>query len=130
MLDWITTESGMRYIQEISPEFENYLNGELTTKFIDLNDNAIEDELQKLERESITSSSKRQMDYHVKKFRDFLKENNLSENFEFVSNIILNKYLRYFYAKIRSCHPKLKNHSSNPFFAQRMKMHGIANPKL
>ena len=100
LLDFITNESDERYLHELDSQFLTANLGE----FDNIPNITIEDieNLNKLEKESIPSSTATQTRRHVNLFRDFLKSKNLCVEFETVPNEILCNYLRLFYAQLRT----------------------------
>lgn len=102
MVNWISDVSDQRYLTELGPDFDVILRDlEDTIEDIPELTVQIEEQLNKIETESIPLSTKQQMISHVKKFRQFLCDKQLDHRFEKVPNVILNKYLRYFYSELR-----------------------------
>lgn len=97
-LDWITQESNDRFLIELSDEFINFINDAETTSI----PQSVMDELDEMERNSIPKSSMKQMENTVKRFTSFLCEKKLSTNLKDIPVNILNNYLRYFYAQLRT----------------------------
>jgi len=102
-LEWATNISNERYIHELGTIFDENLDA-MEFPFQDIQGLPadIEQELDKMENDSIPPSSKIQMKSHANKFRNFLKENSLDENFESLPETILCKYLRFFYSKLET----------------------------
>jgi len=113
-LKWKTAESCKRPMYEISDGFLAYLNdieiseGDLQeTDLSLLNDSiidvdvSIQEELDIIEKDSIPSSSMKQMNSVIIRFKDFLKEKNLCDDLLTLPVNILNNYLRYFYSQLR-----------------------------
>ena len=94
MVAWVTEESNERYLAEMASAVVENLNQEETTYFEVTDD--VDRELDRIEKEAIPTSTKKQTENYVNKFRRFLQENNLSINFEEVPTRILNDYLRFF----------------------------------
>lgn len=99
MVTWVTEESNERYLAEMTSAFIENLNQEETTYFEVPEE--VDRELDRIEKEAMPTSTKKQTENYVNKFRRFLEENNLSPNFEEIPNRILNDYLRFFYSKLR-----------------------------
>jgi len=99
VLKWIEEVSNERYLEELSFTFEENLNA------LDNEDGLISEEvenkLNEIETEAIPRSTMKQMIYNTRKFKKFLSEKNLDQNFEKLPCLILNKYLRYFYSELK-----------------------------
>lgn len=82
-LEWASNISNERYVHELGAIFDVNLDA-MEFPFQDILGLPadIEQELDKIENDSIPPSSKIQMKSHANKFRNFLKENSLDENFE------------------------------------------------
>ena len=94
MVAWVTEEANERCLAEMASEFIENLNREETIYF-EVPDEE-DKELDRTEKEAIPTSTKKQTENYVNKFRRFLQENKLSSNFEEVPTRILNDYLRFF----------------------------------
>lgn len=114
-LEWMTSESGKRPLYELSNGFLSYLNdiessesntpdieelGLIQDSLLDL-DASIQEELDIMEKDSIPNSSLKQMNAVITRFKNFLNEKNLCEDFLKLPKNILNNYLRYFYSQLR-----------------------------
>lgn len=111
-LNWVSSISNERYIWEMSPSFLDMLNSdEIHDPDLDIE---IINELDKLENTGIPLAMQKHTDIYVNKFRIFLKENNLSEEFEKTPTTILNnyRYLRFFYSRLRKSDGQLYSPSS------------------
>lgn len=98
-LDWVTDESNERFITELSASFAKDLEK------IEAFENVGEDVLTMLktaESSSVPMSTQKQTKNHVKKFKSFLMEKNLSVNIEKAPSEILANYLSYFYYSLRT----------------------------
>ena len=114
LLEWVTRESNERRLYEISNGFldhlntiensenitDNFIEEELNGYFVDLDASTLE-EMDDMEESSIPNSSKKQMNSVITRFKNFLRENNLSENINELPPKIMNNYLRYFYSQLR-----------------------------
>ena len=100
LLEFITNESDERYLHELDTKFLDTNLGELN----DIPDITSEDieNLDKLEKDNVPSSTANQTRRHVDRFRDFLRSKNLCAEFETVPNEVLCNYLRLFYAQLRT----------------------------
>jgi len=96
-LEWITEESGVRFLSELSNGFMSYLNSE---EDVDIAEDVLK-ELDDLEKNGIPQSSRKQMESVVNRFTAFLSQKNLSTNLQNIPISILNNYLRLFYAELR-----------------------------
>ena len=97
-LTWASCESGSRYLNELSDGFLAFLNNEE-----DMNiSNDVLQELDDIERAGIPQSTMRQMENNEKRFTDFLLQKNLSTKLADIPVNILNNYLRFFYAELRT----------------------------
>lgn len=63
--------------------------------------NGIREEMDKMELEEVTESSKIHIKQYVKKFKHFLTEKNLSQDIEAMDESLLGDYLRFFYSSLR-----------------------------
>lgn len=103
-LDFISRESNDRFLVELDPDFLN----EIDTYEMNIGDSILtheeQVELERIEKESIPFNTQKETDSHVNRFRTFLVERKLSENFETASRKILNDYLCLFYCKIRKAY--------------------------
>jgi len=98
VLQWVTSESGDRYLTELSYTFTEEI--EKMEVFEDIDDDIL-NALKKAESEITPKSTKQQTDYHIKKFKDFLVENQLSANFEEAPLNILANYLSFYYYNLK-----------------------------
>ena len=99
MLNFVSKESGERYIWELGDQFFEELQETETLPGL----SAIElNELAKLEKSNIPKSTNDQTKRHVESYRKFLEDRNLCTEFETVPENILNDYLRLFYANLRT----------------------------
>lgn len=99
VLEWVTSESGDRYVEELSHGFLTYLNSEDDLSEVPQD---VMDELNEIEKEGIPHSSMRQMTENVKRFSDFLIGKNLSTDLKNIPIAILKDYLRFFYSCLRT----------------------------
>lgn len=101
-LEWVSEQSGDRYLEELSDGFLNYLNGEED----DISKTEISDEIQReldlLEIEGTPQSTLKQTIDNKNRLITFLAEKNLSTNLEKIPVRLLNNYLRYFYSQLRT----------------------------
>ena len=102
ILQFVTDESGDRFITELTDEFRNELDN-----FDNLHDYQSLDGdqlnlLEKLEMEAIPPGTNNQTKRHTEMFRNFLSSKGLSKNFEKAPSKILCDYLRLFYANART----------------------------
>ena len=97
-LNWVSEESGSRFINELSDDFIKYLNNEENTNI----SHEVLKELDELERSGIPQSSLKQMESVTTRFTKFLSEKNLSTDLVNIPISILNNYLRYFYSELRT----------------------------
>lgn len=104
ILAWVTEESNCRYVEELSGGFLSYLNNE-EGDATDISQEIIND-LNKIEIEGIPQSSVKQMNDNVKRFVRFLTDKNLSTDLKNIPITVLNNYLRYFYAQLRTADDK------------------------
>lgn len=100
MLEWLSVQSGERFVSEISNEFLTMLNQDDNDIPPDI-DQEIDEKLKALEEEAIPQSTEAQTRRYVEKFRLFLREKQLSPEFEKTPDEILNNYLRYFYSSLK-----------------------------
>lgn len=100
-LDWVTKESNNRMLIELDPEL--FCDIDDFVKDNDCTDlpKSIIEEMDCLEKDSIPMGTKYNTVAHVKKFKKFLKDNNLSVDIETIPVNFLAKYLRFFYFKLR-----------------------------
>jgi hypothetical protein len=97
-LNWVSEESGLRFLNELSSDFLRYLNDEEDTN---ISSEVLKD-LDELERSGIPKSSFKQMESVTSRFTKFLSEKNLSVDLVNIPISILNNYLRYFYSELRT----------------------------
>jgi len=97
-LNWVTEQSGDRYMAELSEGFLSYLNNEEKE---DISEELLA-ELEKMETDSIPNSTQKQMDNTIRRFRSFLIEKKLSTDFGNIPIRILDNYLRYFFSELRT----------------------------
>ena len=102
VLDWVSFQSSERCVNEISPEFLNYLNREEDPMTIEELTTEIIAEMNATEKESIPASTLKQMNETADRFKRFLAEKSLSTDLEGIPAQILNDYLRYFYMNLRT----------------------------
>ena len=101
-LEWVSEESGSRYITELSDEFLNYLNGEEEELTVNEISEEIQKEMDALEMEGTPQSTIRQTNDNINRLKSFLNEKELSSDLENIPIRLLNDYLRYFYSQLRS----------------------------
>ena len=97
-LEWVSVESNERIVSEISSEFWDFLQSE---EIKDIPEE-ISHELKELEDKCIPKSTREHMTNYFKRFVVFLREKQLSQDFENIPKTILNNYLRYFYSQLKS----------------------------
>jgi len=100
-LDWITKESEKRNCIELSSNFTSTGTKELTAEMYPDINAAITKEMNEIERQAIPKSTQSATENHVKKFKSFLHENNLSTDIEAMPIKFLAEYLRFFYFKLK-----------------------------
>ena len=100
-LTWITKESGLRNCVELDPNFLNTLEWTDETANYPGVHEEIQKEMDEIEKQSIPKSTQTATVNHVKKFKSFLKENNLSTDIENMPIKFLADYLRFFYFKLK-----------------------------
>ena len=94
----LSSESGDRYLTELSSTFAAEL--EKMEDFEDVDDDLLT-AIKKAKSEVTPKSTKNQTDYQIKKFRDFLLENQLSANIEEAPLNILANYLSFYYYNLK-----------------------------
>lgn len=109
MLNFVSKESGDRYVLELSDQFFEELQETDTLPVLSATEL---DELTKLEKSNIPKSTLDQTKRHVESFRKFLEGRSLCTAFETVPENILNDYLRLFYANLRTKDQKYYSASS------------------
>lgn len=97
-LQWVTQESGERFLTELSDSFLSYLNGEENENI----SKAVIEELERIENDSIPRSTQKQMENTTRRLKNFLTEKKLSTDLENVPISILDNYLRYFFSELRT----------------------------
>ena len=97
-LEWVSGESNERIVSEISSDFLDFLQSE---EIKDIPEE-ISHELKELEDKCIPKSTREHMTNYFKRFVFFLREKQLSQDFENIPKAILNNYLRYFYSQLNS----------------------------
>ena len=97
VLNWASSESGERYLFELSSAFCEEIEQQ---EMPDIPPE-IDEELILLQKQSVPQSSQRHMKQYSERFISFLKEKKLSTSFEKIPKCILNNYLRYFYSFFR-----------------------------
>ena len=100
MVQWITTESGERYIAELSKSFQEEL--ENMEVYEDVYDKILQTISDTEESAATPASTKSQTQRHVKRFKAFLEENKLSTKIEKVPINILANYLCFFYYSLKT----------------------------
>lgn len=98
LLEWVSIESGDRYITELSSSFAEEL--EQMEVFDDVDDDIL-NAIKVAESEVTPSNTKKQTDYHVKNFKEFLLRKQLSANIEKAPVKILSNYLSYYYFNLK-----------------------------
>ena len=99
---WISSETFDRYLYELSDDFVRSLEEQEN----DINPE-VDEELKKIENESIPKSTMDQMKRTSNRFLNFLKVKKLSVEMEKIPKNYLNNYLRYFYSELRTLENKL-----------------------
>ena len=100
MLEWVTTESGERYITELSKSFQEDLKN-MEVYYEDVDDEILQ-VITNTEAAATPTSTKIQTERHVKRFKAFLEENKLSTEIEKVPINILVNYLCFFYYSLKT----------------------------
>jgi integrase len=119
-LDFVSSESNIRNVFELSGGFLNMLNDRESSEIVTdeilqeldaLNEEcgirtqdipgAVQDHLNEIEDEGMPYSSKKQMNTIIKRFEDFLRMKKLNANLLAIPKSFLNNYLRYFYSELR-----------------------------
>ena len=98
-LHFVTSEASTRFVKELDDAFLSELN-EISKDLPTLTNEQLE-ELNKIEADAVPKSTDKQTKQHVNRFKHFLREEGLQENFETIPHNFLNDYLRLFYTKIR-----------------------------
>ena len=101
-LKWITSETFDRHLSELSDDFVRSLEepeSDIDPKVELLN---LNEELKKIEIESIPKSTMDQMKSTSNRFINFLKAKKLSVQMETIPKKHLNNYLRYFYSELKT----------------------------
>ena len=91
-----------RYLYELSDTFAK----QFEEQEIDI-DPQIEEELRKIELDSIPHSTLNQMNRTSQRFIHFLSSKQLSTNLQTIPKCHLNNYLRYFYLELKTNHNKM-----------------------
>jgi len=99
MLEWVTTESGERYISELSKSFQDDLDQ--MEVYEDVDDEILQT-MKNAETSATPLSTKMQTESHVRRFKSFLEENKLSTKIEKVPVTILANYLSFFYYSLKT----------------------------
>ena len=113
-LQFITDESGDRFITELTKEFRDELDScdnLLKPTYESLDEDQLK-LLENLEKDAIPLGTSYQTQRHTTMFRHFLSSKGLSENFEKAPVKILCDYLRLFYANVRTKTGELYSPSS------------------
>ena len=95
----LAVDDNERFLNLHNDEFQRIMEG-LEAEVEALPDD-VEANLLLLENHNVPASTKAQMLQHVSRFRQFLQQKNLSTEFETIPNVMLNKYLTYFYSELR-----------------------------
>lgn len=98
-LHFVTSESSTRFVKELDDAFLSELN-EISKDLPTLTNEQLE-ELNRIEADAVPKSTDKQTKQHVNRFKRFLREEGLQENFDTIPHNFLNDYLRLFYTKIR-----------------------------
>ena len=99
MLNFVSEASSSRFLHELDQTFLDEL---LTTDEMDsILSKEEEEKLIELEKSAQPTSTKIQTKKWVQEFRNFLKNRQLSEDFERVPASVLNDYLRLFYSNLK-----------------------------
>ena len=99
MLNWVTNESGERYITELTKSFEDKLN-EIEV-YEDVDEETLKT-LREAESKIVPQSTQKQTKNHIKRFKEFLLMKNLSDKIETVPLPILGNYLSFFYYSLET----------------------------